>query len=212
MDLGGSKISKFLKKQQADVICLAEVDTGSIRNRFFCQMKKMAKKLNFKYYSSASKYHPHSIFKFVPLIRKHHDAIISRIRGVKKKHYLKSGKSKLVQEYVVNNISVFTVHLGLLRKRLRRIQMKELSEILKKCPRSFVICGDFNIFNGLNELKTFLKEANVRRINIPASFPSCNPKRQLDLFLASPGINVLKFGAIKTEYSDHLPVWVKIGV
>ncbi len=162
------------------------------------------------YYSSAPKYHPKSFFKFIPLMRKQHDAIVSRLDGENIKHYLANGTKKLMQEFVVNNISIFTVHLGLLRKNLRQLQLKEISKIMKNCPRPHILCGDFNIYKGLGEIKTFLHETGMKLIDLPASFPSCKPKKYLDLFITSPNINVIGKGIIDTKCSDHLPVWIEI--
>ncbi|MBN2087912.1 hypothetical protein JW758_06225 [Candidatus Peregrinibacteria bacterium] len=204
------KIAKSLIKEEIDVLCLAEVDTGSIRNRFFSQVKKISFLLNMPYFTSAPKYHPKSFFKFIPLLRKHHDAIVSRLDGKNVKHYLSFGTKKLMQEFIVNNISIFTVHLSLLSKNIRKKQLKEIGEIMNKCPRSHILCGDFNIFYGLDEVKSFIKETGMQLVDLPASFPSYKPNRHLDLFFVSPDINIKKSGVIRTESSDHLPVWIEI--
>ena len=204
-------ISKGLKHIDADVVCLAEVDTGSIRNRFFNQAQRMAKWLNTPYYSSAPKYHPDSLFKYIPIARKQHDAILSKKPGKKIKHYLNHGTKKLVQEFVVDNISIFTVHLGLLRRKLREFQLKELEQLLKKCPRPFVLCGDFNIFKGLGEIDSFIEDTGATLVDIPASFPSFKPDKHLDLFITSPDLEIMEAGVIPIQSSDHLPVWVEIG-
>jgi endonuclease/exonuclease/phosphatase family metal-dependent hydrolase len=193
------KIINLLKKQRADVLCLVEVDGGSFRNRFFCQTKKIAKKLNFDFYHKKSKYHPKSIWRFMVFFRKHQDAIISRIRGEFKRHYLKSGIKKLVQEYAVNGISI-----------LRQRQLEELSEILKTCPHPLVLCGDFNIQTGLKEVESFSEKTGLELVKLPATWPSCNPRKYFDLFFTSPNIKIRGAGVIQSEYSDHLPVWVEI--
>lgn len=197
-------------EQEIDVLCLAEVDAGSIRNRFFSQVKKIAFLLNMPYYSSAPKYHPKSFFKFIPLMRKHHDAIVSRLDGENIRHYLSQGTKKLIQEFIVNNTSIFTVHLSLLRNSLRQKQLKEIGEVMNNCPRPHILCGDFNIYKGLGEIQSFLKRTGMKLVDLPASFPSFKPKKHLDLFFVSPDLEIKKSGVIQTVSSDHLPVWIEI--
>ena len=204
------KIARLLNDQRADVICLLEVDGGSIRNRFMCQAKKIAKKLGFDFWFKKSKYHPKSLFRFMPFTRKNCDAIVSKIKGEFKCHYLNNGMKKLVQEYVVNNFSIFTVHLAVLQKNLRQIQLTELGEIVKKCPRPFLICGDFNIFKGLEEVRSFVEKNGLKLIQTAKTFPSCNPKKYFDLFIAREDVNIKDAGVLDVPYSDHLPVWVTI--
>ncbi len=204
------RIAKFLRKQNADVICLLETDVGSLRNRFRSQVKTIVKKLRIGFSQTSPKYRPNSWLNRLPFIDKQHDAILSRQHGKVIPHYLKNGMDTLVQEFVVNNISIFTVHLGLLRKKLRKIQMKELTEILKKCPRAHLICGDFNIFDGLEEIRDFLKEARLKLVQKNPTFPAFNPRRPLDLIMVCESIKVKTAGVIEALFSDHLPVYVEI--
>ena len=204
------KIADFLRKQQADVICLLETDVGSIRNRFQSQVKMLAEKIFFPFYHSTLKYGPNSWSRFLPTIRKQHDAILSKLKGSIQKHYLKSGIKKLVLEFRVGKISIFVVHLSLLRRNLRKKQMEELTQILKKCDRPYLVCGDFNIFKGLDEIGDFIEKNSLKLISADATFPSIKPKRPLDLIMACEAILVKGAGVIQVPYSDHLPVWVEI--
>ncbi len=203
-------IVETLKKENPDVLCLVEVDSGSFRNRFRCQAKHLAGKLLLPFYDTKAKYRNWSIWKFMTMIRKQHDAILSRRQGEFRQHFLKSGMKKLVQEYVVEGVSIFTVHLAVLSERVRKKQMIELAEILKKCPRPHLVCGDFNIHKGLNELKDFVRQTGLKRVTNTPTFPSISPSRYLDLFFASPGLRIKNAGVIPVEHSDHLPVWVEL--
>lgn len=204
------KIAKLLKKHRADVLCLVEVDGGSYRNRFMCQTKRLAKKLDFNFWHTKSKYHPKSLFNYLPYIRKRNDAIISSKNGEVHCHYIKSGMKTLVQEFIVNNISIFTVHLAVLQSKIRKMQLEELNDILKKCRHPFILCGDFNIQNGLKEIKDFSEKTGLQLVELPATWPSCKPKKYFDLFFTSSGIKIEDAGIIESELSDHLPIWIKI--
>jgi len=205
-----TKIAKFLKKQNADVICLLETDVGSIRNRFHCQVKTIARKLRIAFFKTSSKYHPNSWFKKLPFFHKHHDAVLSKRPGKIIQYYLRNGMGTLVQEFVINNISIFTVHLGLWRKNIRKLQLKELTQIIKGCSRPYLVCGDFNIFNGLEEIRDFLNEAKLKLIQKNPTFPSIKPKRPLDLIMVCESIRVKAVGVVDALFSDHLPVYVEI--
>ena len=204
------KIAQLLKKQRADVLCLIEVDGGAWRNRFCSQVKSIAKKINFNFYHSKSKYHPKSIWNLIPFVRKRHDAIIANKKGDVFFHYLNKGMKKLIQEFVVDNISIFTAHLAVLSEKVRKKQFEELAKIVMACSRPFVLCGDFNIQKGLKEVKEFAEITGLQLVKLPATWPSCNPKKHFDLFFTSPGVKIKDAGIIKSEYSDHLPVWVEI--
>ncbi len=206
----GRCLARTLKKQDADVYCLLEVDTGSLRNRYLSQTKKLSKVLNTKYFYSRLKYSMKSIWRFVFFSRRQHDAILSKIDGEYKCHYLKTGMKKLVQEYIVNGISIFTVHLAVLSKKVRQKQLVELGDILKKCSRPLIFCGDFNIHSGLREVKSFLQTTGLKLIDLPATWPSCNPKKHFDLFFISNGIKLKNADVVQTECSDHLPIWIEI--
>lgn len=204
------KIAKFLKTERADVVCLLETDAGSFRSRFKSQTQAIMRKLRYNFWKTSSKYHPGSWYCKLPFLAKHHDAILSRRSGKVIQHYLKNGMDTLVQEFIVNNISIFTVHLGVLRKKLRKVQMKEITEILKKCPRAHLVCGDFNIYNGLEEVREFLKETHLKLVQKNPTFPAFNPCRPLDLIMVCESIKVKTSGVINSLFSDHLPVYVEI--
>lgn len=199
-----------LKKEGPDVLCLAEVDHGSFRNRFRCQARQIAKKLKLPFFKTEPKHQRNSIWQCMTLIRRQHDAILTRKKGEYRRHQLKSGMKKLVQECIVEGLSIFTVHLAVLSKRVRRKQLKELAEILKNCPRPHLVCGDFNIHKGLEELKDFVRLTGLRRLIKEPTFPSILPTRYLDIFLASPDVRIKNAGVVRVNYSDHLPVWVEV--
>lgn len=204
------QIAQTLRKEKADVICLAEVDGGSFRNRFRCQAKALSSRLKLPFFKTKTKHHPWSIWRYLLMTHKHHDAILSKKKGKIKYHHLKTGIERLVQEFVIDDVSIFTVHLAVLSKKARRKQMKELAKILKNCPRPKVLCGDFNFHKGIDEVKEFLKETKLKLAHAPKSFPSFKPSRAIDLFLTSSELKIKEAGTINVDHSDHLPVWIKL--
>lgn len=202
-------LSDFLKQQNPDVVCLIEADTGSFRNRFKSQVLSIAKTLSLPYSWSASKYGPKSPSRLMPTLRKQHDAVLSRIEGAMETHYLKHGAKKLVQEFIVNGLSIFVVHLAL-RASVRKKQLKELTAMLGECPRPHLVCGDFNIFKGLHEVRDFMGNSRLALVQGDPTFPSFRPASTIDLILTSEKICVKGSGVPQVLFSDHLPVWVEI--
>lgn len=204
------KICGFLNKLKADVILLIESDGGSIRNRFKSQAEVISKKLGMPFCYSKCKYSPKSWLYKLPFFSNNHNSILSKEKGKVVTHYLSAGAKRLVQEYIADSISIFMVHLSLIR-RIRVKQLMDLSRLLKKYPRLYIVCGDFNIFGGTEEISGFMKKNNLRLPYIKATYPSANPKQRLDLILVHRDIKIKSASAGNCRYSDHLPVVVEIG-
>ena len=204
------KICCFLNKIKADVVLLIEVDGGSVRTGFQSQVEAIAKKLRIPFCYSKCKYHPKSLLSKLPFFSKNHNSIFSRKRGEVKTHFLKNGTKKLVQEYIIEGISIFMVHLSLSQK-IRSKQLTEIGRMLKKCPNPYMVCGDFNIFGGLSEISKFLKKNKLNLVETDDTFPSFDPIKRLDLIMAHKDINIKSVEVGNVQYSDHLPVVVEIG-
>ncbi|MFH0820594.1 MAG: endonuclease/exonuclease/phosphatase family protein [Candidatus Peregrinibacteria bacterium] len=204
------KIIHMLRRERADIVCLLETDIGSFRNRFHSQVNEMVKALGLPFYKTFSSYNPRSLWTRLPVFRKQHAGMMSGTRSAFEAHYIKTGMKRLVGECVVGDKSVFVLHLSLLSKRSRAKQLKEIGSILRACPRPYVVCGDFNIFKGLSEVREFMERNQLQLVKHEPSFPSFRPKRPIDLFLISNGIEVKKAGVVRSELSDHLPMWVEI--
>ena len=204
------KIAKTLKEADPDVICLVEVDSGSYRNRFRCQTKALSKKLGYPFSESENKYHPKSIWRWMTLIGSQHDAVISKRHGKITAHYFSKGIQRLLTEFEVDGISIFIVHLPVLRKKMRKKHLSELAEIVKNSKNPYIVCGDFNIQTGYKELEDFIEKTGVELIETPMTFPSIKPSRTLDVFLIGPSLKVKEANVINVEHSDHLPIWIEL--
>ena len=114
---------------------------------------------------------------------------------------------KLIIEADIGEIVIFIVHLALGGKtRLR--QIVQLHDLVKRCKKPFIVAGDFNVLWGNEEIELFLKASeleNVNYLNKP-TFPSWNPKKELDFILHSKEIRLINYNVINTTLSDHLPI------
>lgn len=203
------KIGNMLKAQHPDIVCLAEVDHGSFRNRFRSQAKALGKQIGIKYVESASKYGRFSVLHLLAIIGRQHDAILTNLEGELIRHYFSRGIQRLYFEFVTQGMSVFVVHLAVFRKKMRQRQLRELAERISECPRPYILCGDFNVHGGVAELKGFLEKTKANLVKTDMTYPSHKPNRTIDLFFHGPGIRAKGSGTIDVDFSDHLPVWAE---
>ena len=191
------EIEKNISKLNPDIIGMVEIDNGSFRTKN--QTSYFAK--NLKMHSiSACKYGWESKLPFlkhqvISLFSKH--KILSTIR-----HKYSVGLKRLALETILkfgsSKISIITTHLSL-GEKIRKIQIKELKEIIKNCKNNVIVMGDFNKDNlKLSNLHT--PEGNT--------FPSWKAKKQLDYIFSN--LPIKKFKILPWKESDHLPIYAEI--
>jgi endonuclease/exonuclease/phosphatase family metal-dependent hydrolase len=200
------RIIEFIKESKADIVGLVEVDTGSYRTNFMNQVETVANHLK-HYHHSSIKYGKRSLGRALPILNKQANAILTKEKApVINYHYFPRGFKKLIIEVDVRGVRFFLVHLSL-QKRIRRMQLEHLSGIVKT-DGPMIIAGDFNALSGPDELEDFQTElglVNPNKKNIP-TYPSWNPKKQLDFILCTKEIKIKKFEAPEVRFSDHLPL------
>lgn len=196
----------MIVRENPDIICLAEVRSG--------QQIRDLMPAGYSFCNIENKYGKRSPLRIFPLFRKNSNAFIARQPLQCKKHFLAHGIKKLVYEIYLpdgyNSFSacpkLFFVHLAL-GKKIRAKQFKELSRLMRKNTdgRETILCGDFNIFNGNSEIASFIAETGLKLTASSSTFPACNPKCHLDLFLCSKNICACA-KTLSDKISDHLPV------
>lgn len=157
------------------------------------------------------KYGINSILRKFFLFKTKSNAVMLRKKHPIKRHYLSAGTKRLVLEIEVTpDFSIFLVHLSI-RKWIRKRQFYELKKLIKEKKR-VVVCGDFNIFGGMEELRPLLKKTNLRIVNKKEhiTYPASKPTKALDLFLCSRNLSISNIEVIDEGHSDHLPVIVEI--
>ena len=201
------KISNFIESSKADIVGLLEIDTGSFRVSKQNQAEEIGKQSS-HYTHCLTKYGESLTGKIIPILRKQGNAILTReknLTGIY--HYFPGGFKKLIIELDMGDFRFFLLHLSI-TKRVRKIQFAHMANLLssKKCP--VIIAGDFNAFSGMPELKYMRKELGLVNPNVDQlpTYPSWNPKHQLDFILCSKEINITNFEISKITLSDHLPL------
>jgi endonuclease/exonuclease/phosphatase family metal-dependent hydrolase len=207
------EIIGFIKEVNPDVVGLVEVDNGSYRSGRTCQVERIADELG-HFHSYRSKYAENSRWQRIPIYNKQGNAFLAKdtIRG-EKYHYFERGMKKLVIELELEHVTFFLVHLALSYKA-RQDQLLHLYHMIKETDRPYIVAGDFNVFMGEKELQLLQAATGLRNADpqLLPSYPSHNPKRQLDFILHSPKIKINQFEMPRVQLSDHLPLVVDFDV
>jgi endonuclease/exonuclease/phosphatase family metal-dependent hydrolase len=200
-------LTQFLREQDADIIGLIEVDTGSIRSGMVNQAQHIADALG-HYSIYECKYGAGSINQFLPILRKQSNAFLAapRVKG-ERFHYFDSGIKRLIIELELDEVCVFLVHLSL-KYRHRQYQLRYLHDLIEQVRKPVIVAGDFNTFWGTHELYLFQRASGLRSANVEGlpSFPSARPRAELDFVLVSHGIEVTQFHVPDVRLSDHRPL------
>ncbi len=200
-------IIRFIEGVDPDIAGLVEVDSGSYRHGRKCQAETIAAALG-HYHVYQSKYGLGSIAQRVPVLNRQGNAFLTRDTiNNEEFHYFERGLKRLVIELELESLVVFLVHLAL-TPRVRHGQLRDLYALVKRTAKPHIVAGDFNTLWGDREIELFLAATGLNSANdghMP-SFPSRQPKRQLDFVLYSSGVRLTGFEMPRVTYSDHLPL------
>ena len=192
---------------------LVEVDLGSFRMYSRNQatlLGRITRNNNVYQY----KYEEDSQYMKFPMVRKQGNALLSKNPILREEfHYLDIGMKKFIIEVETEDVIVFLVHLALGGKT-RQKQIVQLYDLVKNCKKPVIVAGDFNVFWGEEEIEMFLQASDLKNINTrkDPTFPSWNPKRELDFILCSKEIKVNSYEVIQTQLSDHLPILIDFDI
>lgn len=207
------QIIQFIKSHDPDIVGLVEVDSGSIRSRLVNQAEQIGNALG-HYSVYQGKYGHESIQNRLPIIRKQGNAFLAapRVHG-ERFHYLDIGVKRLIIELELEEVSIYLVHLSL-KYRHRHYQLRHLHDLIRESEKPVIVVGDFNTFWGEHEIYLFMQAARLRSANTDGVFtyPSRTPRKELDFFLYSDGIEVRSFEVPDVHLSDHLPLVVDFEV
>lgn len=211
------KIVSSLRRYKPDILALVEVDTGSFRSGKD-EVVFFEKGLDMKSYVEKVKYPVQGwikLFHCVPILNKQGNALICKEElSEVKYHVLHEGTKRVVIESSIpEGVVLLLAHLAL-GEKTRQKQIKELIGIVNKIKKPVILMGDFNTFNGEEEIieltsKTHLSHKfKMGHHSLTLTQPAYHPKRRLDYVLTSREIEVENYEVLKMSYSDHLPVLV----
>lgn len=206
-------LADLVVEQRPDVVFLTEVDMGSIRTRTRghpSTVRSLCSERGVEFRASAAnKYAPDSFISRLPVMRHMANGVLYGPDFETREHYIGPGSKQLVYEAWNDEVSLFSVHLPLL-KGARRRQLENLAELVAERDR-VIVTGDFNNYRGESELQPLLDAGLVLQSPGPTLRNSMLPHREIDPYLCSPGIDVTGCGRFDLPISDHYCTWLEAG-
>ena len=217
------RIVNHIKKLKPDILALVEVDTGSFRAKRD-EVKFFEKQLEMKSFVEKVKYPLKGwlkLFHYVPILNKQANAIIAKEKLCDVRyHVLHEGTKRVVIEatiYVPKIVTLMLAHLAL-GKKTRIRQIEELTNIVNKIKNPVILMGDFNTFNGEEEIQKLLDKTHLHhrfemdKKSQTYTHPAFHPNKRLDYVLTSKNIKVKSYEVLNFQFSDHLPLLVDFKV
>lgn len=212
----------LIESEQPDVVPLVEVDRGSVRTRTDGQLTNILTELRargLEYHGHVyDKYGPDTMTSSFPIFRHLGNAVLLRDDLPTRPHYLNSGVKRLVIEVdLTPDTGLYVVHLSM-TPGTRKRQLADLATLISTRQRTdrVIIAGDFNIFDGLDELDDLIHQTELV-IHSPGETVPERPiddlvlsNRALDLFLCSPTITINDSRILDIQLSDHRPILLDI--
>jgi endonuclease/exonuclease/phosphatase family metal-dependent hydrolase len=199
-------IVRFANLENLDVLCLNEVDFGSIRCYGVNQAKYLADKLNFNCCLEHNYIEIGDTFTMG-------NAIISK-HPIKFNEYFNYGLNHFFKGYIDATINVFNnpidlvlIHLDSESEDNRIVEIGTIERHLAKKVNDFVLLGDFNdtpdslVIDGL--LRTRLVSNTYLGL---LTYPSHAPRRSIDHIFVSKGLSLSNYHSSYLTCSDHRPV------
>jgi endonuclease/exonuclease/phosphatase family metal-dependent hydrolase len=113
-------------------------------------------------------------------------------------------------------VTVASVHLDFLRRRVRRRQARALAGLLQGFEPPYIVLGDMNCaWDGREKsLRVLGHLLGVRpfepaAVDLP-TFPARRPRKRLDWILLSPELEFRSYAVLPDRVSDHLAVMAEV--
>ncbi len=193
-----TSINSLIQDEQPDICCFLEL------NKHSALIQDLR---DYPCYDVDTKYGTQSILRHLPFFRHNCNGFFAREEVPYKKYYFKNGAKKLIYELDIGqDISLLMCHFSL-AGAVRQEQFNELKSIIKNRERS-ILCGDFNIFRGTQEIDELINECNLHPVTAYApTFPAVSPSKAFDLFLCTNNLHITRCEVVRDfKGSDHLPV------
>jgi endonuclease/exonuclease/phosphatase family metal-dependent hydrolase len=215
-----SRVAEVIRRQDADVVMLQEVDAGVKRSRGDRQVELLGDELGLKYHTwfpnvdvRGGGQYGNAILSRYPLIESSNIDLTLRF---KKRRSVLHGVLRVRHDDVDRTVHVFNMHLGLARyERKRQLEMflgsHPFSHLHSDTP--VVVGGDLNDVYG--RLGTLLEPSGFRGIERrPLTFPAWGPMRALDAIFVRGAVDFLKLSRCDSDLarraSDHRPLIAEV--
>ncbi len=229
-------VIKYLKQINADIVTLQEVTQNSFEQNFVDVVEELKNKTNYNVYykpahywylnNKTKKFQGNAILSKFPFKRKSF-VFVQNINENNLDDYRTEGRVYVECDIELNNsksIIVGTTHLSYNHKfKESELKSKEENRLLKAIAghkNKFILSGDFNVDEDsrlISELEQLLMNAGPNYSEKTWTtkpfdyngFRENNLNWRLDYVFSTPDINIVSAKILKTDYSDHLPIFVK---
>ena len=215
-------VGRLIAEVDADVVCLIEIDQGSFRTRTASQVEALLAHLGRRgasYTAHAfNKYGPDRLISRLPFFRRLGNAVLCADDWPTIPRYLTTGMKRLVIETrLPGEITLLTAHLSV-RPGSRQKQLVELASMIRSryADRPVILAGDFNTYDGLEQIERFEHQTGLRRLQTGPTIPRrpfdsfVVDSHALDLVFSSPEVEVADASVIDSLVSDHRPVTLEL--
>lgn len=215
-----SRIVEVIRKLDADVVMLQEVDAGVKRSNGDRQVELLGDELGLRYHTwfpnvdvRGGGQYGNAILSRYPLIESSNIDLTLRF---KKRRSVLHGVLRVRHDEMDRTVHVFNMHLGLARyERKRQLEMflgsHPFAHLHHDTP--VVVGGDFNdVYGGLGEL---LAPSGFRGIaRRPLTFPAWGPLRALDAIFVRGAMELQGLSRCDSDLarraSDHRPLIAEV--
>lgn len=210
------RIAEVLRKLEADVVMLQEVDAGVSRSNGDKQAELLGELCGMHHHTwfpnvdiRGGGQYGNAIISKYPLIESTNIDLTIRF---KKRRSVLHGVIRVRHDDVDRTVHLYNMHLGLARFE-RRIQLRKFldshpfANLHNETP--IVVGGDLNdVYGGLGEL---LRPSGFRGVEKrPLTFPAWGPIRPLDAIFVRGSVDFMKLSRCESELarraSDHRPL------
>ncbi|MDP2693006.1 MAG: endonuclease/exonuclease/phosphatase family protein [bacterium] len=207
-------IVKLIRNYDIDVVCLNEVDFGSIRTYNIDMASYIANALCYnhvireKIFDIPSELEVgNAIVSRFPLHlnghRQYGDGLIDRVR-----HIFKSFVDfDVLLDDSGRKLNIVLTHLDHHCEKVRCKEVNTLIRHLEGKQNPFVLLGDLNSTPGEKCFEILMKTGLVGNPYLGIrTYPADVPKRAIDHILVSPGLSIQNYHTVLMQASDHLPI------
>jgi endonuclease/exonuclease/phosphatase family metal-dependent hydrolase len=208
------QLVELISDERPDIVGLVEVDQGSVRTRTDGQVTDLASRLDqrglvYQPYA-ATKYGDGGVIPSMPVLQHLANGVLVGDDYRMSTHYLETGPKRLVIEVSTPEVDIFNTHLAM-SGRARRSQLDELADLVAKRENP-VVAGDFNTYNGLDEVRAIFEDTDLTVYNPGETVPPrpldgvVTDTRTLDFFIAPETMPVSRCEVLDVQISDHRPI------
>ena len=196
--------------REYDIVGLQEVDGGSLRSNYVNQVEHLAKNAHFPFWYQ-------QLNRNLGRLAQHSNGFLSRYRPKAiTEHKLPGlipGRGAIVARFGKdsNPLVLIILHLAL----SKRAQYRQLDHVCEMASdyQNVILMGDLNCPSRALEDHPSVRQADLYEPLVGLNtFPSWQPKRNLDHILVTPSLAVSGFSVLDYSGSDHLPISIDINL